>query len=274
MLHARLYGDRGGALPVVCLPGLSRNVRDFHQLALHFSTDLASPRHVIVLDYRGRGQSAWDPDPANYTVAVETGDVISACAALDIQKAIFIGTSRGGLILHILAALRPALIAGTVLNDIGPVIETAGLAQIRTYLLAKTEPANWDEAAGLLKATHGAAFPILADQDWNEMAEAIFTVKDGKIVADFDPALLDALKTMTLDGPLPDLWQPFAGLTAMPMMAIRGEHSTLLSQATFQAMQERHPDFRAVLAKGQGHAPILHHPDIAAELCAFIQAIG
>src|SRR5690606_30383098 len=150
-LHARDYGGPApGRLPLVCLPGLSRNARDFHRFALSLPG-----RRVVALDYRGRGGSAYDPDPANYTVAVECRDVITVCAALGIEHAIFVGTSRGGLILHVLAAIRPDLIAAAVLNDIGPEIESAGLKEIRDYLGRSGTHGSFEDAADTLARIHG-----------------------------------------------------------------------------------------------------------------------
>ncbi|MGZ2423499.1 pimeloyl-ACP methyl ester carboxylesterase [Rhizobium laguerreae] len=137
-LYARDYrpdqAAAAGRLPVICLPGLTRNTRDFHPLALLLSRDTTMPRRVIALDSRGRGNSAWDENKANYNLAIEAGDVLAACAALGIERAIFIGTSRGGLILHLIAATRPDLLEAVILNDIGPVLEAEGLARIRDYL--------------------------------------------------------------------------------------------------------------------------------------------
>ncbi|TIT57439.1 MAG: alpha/beta hydrolase, partial [Mesorhizobium sp.] len=134
-----IYGEiNSGRWPVVCLPGLTRNARDFHELALRLSSQ--TERKVVAFDYRGRGQSAYDPDISHYTVGVEAGDVLAGLAALDIEDAGFIGTSRGGLIIHVLGAIAPAVLKAVVLNDIGPVIEAPGLAHIRSYLDGAPKP--------------------------------------------------------------------------------------------------------------------------------------
>ncbi len=161
-LYARNYQPTGGdtdRLPVVCLPGLTRNARDFHELALILSHDAAFPRRVMALDYRGRGLSDRDDSKANYNLAVECGDVIAGCAAFGIDRAIFIGTSRGGLILHLVAAIKPELLAGVILNDIGPVIEPAGLMAIRDYLNRDRKPQSWSEAVDILKEITALPFP-------------------------------------------------------------------------------------------------------------------
>jgi pimeloyl-ACP methyl ester carboxylesterase len=276
-LYGRDYGhpepETRNERPIVCLPGLSRNSRDFHLLATHLSTQADRPRRVVTLDYRGRGRSEWDPDPGHYTLPVEAEDVLTACAALDIQQAVFIGTSRGGLITHLLAAMRPAILRGVILNDIGPVIEIGGLLQIRNYLDARPTLHSWEDAVQNLRRVHGAAFPAIDPSDWTDMAHAIFAEKSGMIVADFDPALIPPLRDLTEDTQIPDLWALFEGLKPVPLMTIRGEHSTILSQATFSEMANRHPGMAAVTAQGQGHAPLLHRPDMMAAIRRFINDI-
>jgi pimeloyl-ACP methyl ester carboxylesterase len=277
-LYARDYGYDNplakSALPIVCLAGLSRNSRDFHLLAEALSTHPEKPRRVVALDYRGRGFSAWDPDKSHYQLSVEAEDVITACAVLGIDQAIFIGTSRGGLILHLLAAMRPALLRGVILNDIGPVIETRGLLLIRQYLEARTVLTSWDEAVENLKRVHGATFPALCEADWDDMAKAIFREKNGEIVADFDPALIEPLKSISDDTPMADFWTLYEALKPVPLMTIRGENSAVLSPATLAEMAKRHPRMRSIAALGQGHAPLLHRPDLLAEIRGFIDEIS
>ncbi|MFC3073008.1 alpha/beta fold hydrolase [Shinella pollutisoli] len=266
-LHARDYGSTDAArLPLVCLPGLSRNARDFHRFAR-----AVPDRRVVALDYRGRGGSAWDPDPANYTVAVECRDLLTVCAALGIARAVFVGTSRGGLILHVLAAMRPELIAAAVLNDIGPEIEGAGLSEIRDYLGRSGAYPSFEAAADALAGIHGATFPALAREDWLEMAQAIHAERDGRIVPDFDPALTAQLQAIDFGKPLPTLWPQFALLAERPVLAIRGAHSRLLSPATFDRMAAA--GARTLTAPGQGHAPLLHRPEVLGPVLAFLDGV-
>ena len=270
-LYGRDYGSgNSGRLPIVCLAGLSRNSRDFHQLAIWLASQ---GRRVVTLDYRGRGLSAWDPDPTNYNIGREAQDAVVALRALDISRAIFVGTSRGGLILHILPALAPGMIAACVLNDIGPVIEAAGLRVIRDYLSARAEPKDFIEAAHALEATNGADFPALRDDDWSDMAFAIFRETDGRIVPDYDPALVEPLKTMDMDQPLPDLWQQYQTLASIPMLIVRGENSKLLSADVAREMIQRHdPEIHLAIAGGQGDAPVLHIPDVRQQISDFIES--
>ena len=270
-LHARIYGDDSGAgLPVICLPGLTRNARDFHDLALFLSRDAQQPRKVIAFDYRGRGRSAYDPNWKNYDVVVEAGDILAGLTALGIEHGAFVGTSRGGLIIHVLAAMRPAVLKAVVLNDIGPVVEGEGLAHIRAYLERAPKPKNLADAVAVQKAVHAQAFSALSDADWERFIRAIYREESGVPVPDFDPALLNVVKGMDLTQPLPVLWPQFEGLKAVPMLAIRGENSKLLSAATLAEMASRHPDCRTVTVEGQGHAPLLETGELPATIAAFL----
>lgn len=270
-LHARIYGgDHGRGLPVVCLPGLTRNARDFHELALHLAGDPQNPRRIICFDYRGRGLSAYDPNWQNYNVGVETGDIVKGLDELGIDEAAFIGTSRGGLIMHVLAAVRPGLIKAAVLNDIGPVIEPAGLAHIRSYLENAPRPTDFAAAVELQKSIHGAAFPALTEVDWQRFVHAIYREEDGRPVADYDPALINTVLAMDQTQPLPDLWPRFEAPSSVPMLAIRGANSRLLSVETLAEMGRRHPRLEAITVRGQGHAPFLETGELPERIGGFL----
>jgi pimeloyl-ACP methyl ester carboxylesterase len=238
---------------------LSRNSRDFHLFAARLAGE---GRRLVTLDYRGRGLSDRDSNAANYNIVREAQDVVQALGTLGIEKAAFVGTSRGGLILHILGAMIADRIAAIVFNDIGPVIEGEGLKHIRDYLSARPHPRDVEDAARHLQAVHGEEFPALEDADWRDMAQAIYREIDGKLVADFDPALVEPLKTMDFSTPLPDLWKQFELLAGIPLLVIRGENSKLLSPGTVTQMLAKHPLARTVTAHGQGHAPLLHVADV------------
>jgi len=268
-LHARLYGEQNGR-PVVCLPGLTRNARDFHELALYLSTKAKTPRKVVAFDYRGRGQSDYDLDISHYNIGVEAGDVLAGLAALGIEAAAFIGTSRGGLIIHVLGALKPAALKAIVLNDIGPVIETQGFANIRAYLDRAPKPKTFAEAVDAQRRTHGADFPALGETDWARMVGAICRDIGTGWVPDFDPALVDTLAGIDFSKPLPDLWPQFEALAAVPLLAIRGANSKLFSAATLQEMQMRHPAMETIIVEGQGHAPFLETGDLPQRIAAFL----
>jgi pimeloyl-ACP methyl ester carboxylesterase len=267
-LHARVYEPKSAAgETVVCLAGLTRNARDFHLLALHLSRS----RRVICMDYRGRGGSDHDPDFSHYNVAQEAEDVIAGMTAFGIEYSDFIGTSRGGIILHLLSAMRPSLLGRVVLNDIGPQIEGAGLMQIKAYLERAPKPKDWADAAALQKALHGKEFPALSGADWEIHARAIYRER-GKddIIADFDPALLKTMAAVDPAAPLPSMWNQFAGLAKMPLLAVRGENSKLLSEETVAEMGRRHPGMRRISVPGQGHAPMLWTADLPRMIADFL----
>lgn len=269
-LRGRVFGEEIGGTPVVCLAGLTRNGRDFAPLARWVASHPERPFKVVTIDSRGRGASDRDPDPSRYTVPVETGDVIAVCERLGIARAAFIGTSRGGLILHILAALKPDLLAAVVLNDIGPVIEAEGLRHIQSYLAGSVSLSDFTEAADHLQLVHRPHFPALSGDDWQEMARAVYREQNGMIEADCDPAIAAAMIAADLSRPLPDLWPQFEGLADLPLMVIRGEHSTLLSEETIEEMARRDPALRRLTASGQGHAPLLHLAGLAEGIHRFL----
>jgi pimeloyl-ACP methyl ester carboxylesterase len=270
-LHARIYGDdANGTLPIVCLPGLTRNARDFHELALHLSRDAKTPRKVVAFDYRGRGGSAYDRECQNYNIGVEAGDIVAGLITLGIEHAAFIGTSRGGLIIHVLAATRPGALKAVVLNDIGPVVEGEGFAHIRAYLERAPKPTSFAEAVAFQRSIHGQAFPALTDRDWERMVRALYRDEGGKPIADFDPALLKTVAGLDLSQPLPSLWPQFQGLTGVPMLAIRGENSKLLSARTLEEMARRHPSIETITVEGQGHTPMLETGLLPARIEAFL----
>lgn len=270
-LHARVYGDViAGQAPVVCLPGLTRNARDFHHLALFLSQQHQPQRQIVAFDYRGRGASASDPDWKNYTILVEAQDVVRGLEALGIAGAAFIGTSRGGLIIHVLAAMRPEMLQCAVLNDIGPVIEAGGLAQIRTYLSRATPLATFADATAHQRSVHGAAFTALTDEDWERMTRAIYRDEGGRPVADFDPALLRTLDNFEPAKPVPTLWPQFDELRTVPLLVIRGENSQLLAASTVEAMAKRHQNMQDLTIAGQGHPPMLETGGLPEQIAAFL----
>lgn len=271
-LHARVYGRPGEALPVICLPGLTRNARDFHELALFLSREAEPVRRVVAFDYRGRGLSQYDRTWSNYDPMVEAGDVIAGLTALGIERGGFIGTSRGGLIVHVLAAMRPTLLAAVVLNDIGPRIEGAGLAQIRSYLERAPKPKDVREAIAIQRAANGQAFTALSEADWERQVRANMKENVSPPVPDFDPALVKTVTGMDFNRPLPELWPQFRGLTAVPMLAIRGANSKLMSAETLAEMQSRHAALEAVTVEGQGHAPLLETGGLPQRIAAFLRS--
>jgi len=272
-LHMRDWGAQtdapASALPVVCLPGLSRTAADFDVLAAR----LAGARRVVALDYRGRGLSDRDPDWKHYDLFVENIDILTVLEAAGIEAAIFVGTSRGGLHTMLLTGTRPKVLRAVVLNDIGPVLETEGLRRIQSYVGKLPTPASWAEAVDIAKAIMAARFTGLSAADWEAYARLTFEETPTGFVTRYDPAIMRAFGQMDLEKPIPALWPQFEALASVPVLAIRGENSDLLSQETLAEMGRRHPNFAALTVPGQGHAPLLLDEPTLARIEAFVARI-
>lgn len=258
LLAGRMFGEQhaGERLGVVCLSGLSRNSADFRAIAQHLSTHRKRPRCVVALDYRGRGLSD-NADPESYTPLVELRDILAQIDAVGMEHGFVIGTSRGGIIAMLMGAVRPTFPKGVVLNDIGPVLDGRGLARIKTYLRALQPPADWDEAEELVRRIVRNQFPKMTDKDIAEAARVHFREDGGSIVPNFDEKLVEQFGEIDLETVIPDLWPQFESLARIPVMAIRGANSDLLSEETLDAMTKRHPNLEPFTAADEGHAPRL-----------------
>lgn len=270
-LHARCYGRPSNpALPVVCLPGLARTADDFEAIAGALATGTERARRVIALDYRGRGLSDYDRDPANYSFQTELTDVLAVVTALEAMPAVFLGTSRGGILTMLLAALRPAAIAGVVLNDIGPVIEPKGLMRIKGYVGRMPQPKSIADGAEILRRLFDAQFPKLTSEDWLAAARRAFRQQNGAWVPTYDVRLAKTMEGIDFERPLPALWKEFDALANVPLMVVRGENSDLLSAATVDAMRARRSTMETVEVADQGHAPLLAEADVIGRIAEFV----
>jgi pimeloyl-ACP methyl ester carboxylesterase len=266
-LHVSAYGVRASrALPVVCLPGLARTAADFESLAATLSSD----RQVLAVDYRGRGKSDYDHNPANYNLQVELADMLAVLTAFGIGRGVFIGTSRGGILTMLLAVARPTAIAGCVLNDIGPVIELSGLLRIKSYVGKLPQPASFPEAADVLQQRFGSHFPKWGDADWLAFARHTFKEANGSLLPDYDIKLATILDGITPERPLPPLWKEFDALARLPIMVVRGTNSDILSAATVEAMRARRSSLDVVEVADEGHPPRLSDPQTAGRIAAFV----
>ncbi|MGH6864895.1 MAG: alpha/beta fold hydrolase [Methyloceanibacter sp.] len=272
-LYARHYAAPAEKCrSVVCLPGLTRNSRDFHTLATYLSTHPQTPRNVYCLDYRGRGRSEYDRNWQNYTPYIELLDTLDFLTVRGLNRVAIIGTSRGGIIAMMMAAMRPTAMGAAVLNDIGPVIETRGLARIVSYVGRMPVPRTWSDAVAIMQEINGRAFPDFDEAQWYEMARSVFAERKGRLVLSYDRKLGRAMGTIDLSRPVPDLWPQFIALGQVPAFVVRGSNSDILSADTLSAMVDRHPNLRAVTVPEQGHAPLLQDADTVEAIGAFLAA--
>jgi pimeloyl-ACP methyl ester carboxylesterase len=263
------FQDTGGDGPaVLCLAGLTRNARDFAGLAAH----LADRFRVLRLDSRGRGLSEWAAEPlAEYTVPVETGDALALLDHLGIARAAVIGTSRGGILGVMLGVTAPDRLSCLVLNDVGPVLEPGGLAGIMRFVGIEPRAATFEQAARVLEAAMGPAFPDLTPLQWVGFARTIYREEDGRPRLSYDPRLREAVEAALAAAP-PDLWPLFDALAGLPLLAIRGANSDIFSAATLSEMARRRPDMAHVTVSDRGHAPFLDEPGALGAIDTFLEA--
>ncbi|MGI9482476.1 MAG: alpha/beta fold hydrolase [Hyphomicrobiales bacterium] len=268
-LYARDYAAAPGtdAPPVICLAGLSRNSRDFHELA----SRMAPRRRVISIDSRGRGRSEYASDWSTYTPLQEMDDTFSIMAALGVHDAIIAGTSRGGIIAMMMAATRPAAVRAVILNDIGPEINPQGLLRIHGYLGVTPKPDDWDDAVYLMQSIN-RGFDSLTEDEWLQWAKRTYIEKNGKPLGDYDKNLRktfashDELTTSEM----PTLWPQFKALTNRPVLVIRGEHSDILEARTVEKMKQVKPDLLAVTINDRGHVPFLDELEALEAIAALL----
>jgi pimeloyl-ACP methyl ester carboxylesterase len=270
-LHVRAYGARlAPSLPVVCLPGLARSSADFHALARALANHPTAPRHVLAVDYRGRGQSEYDRDPRNYTLATELADLLAVLTALEVPPAAFVGTSRGGLLIMLLASTRPGAIAGAVLNDIGPAIDPEGLVRIKSYVGRMPRPASYEEGADILRRLFGGQFTKFSEDDWLGFSRTTFKAERRGLGPVYDVRLAKALDGIDVHRRLPPLWAEFDALGRVPLLSIRGANSDILSEATVAQMRARRPEIKTLTVPDQGHAPLLTAPELIGSIADFV----
>jgi pimeloyl-ACP methyl ester carboxylesterase len=254
-LFARDYSPSLSPLtPLLCLPGLTRNSKDFETIA----TWLAQTRRVIAPDFRGRGLSQYASDPASYRPDIELLDAISLLDFLKIDRVAVIGTSRGGIVGMLMASFFNDRLAGLFLNDVGPEMDSAGLLRIRSYLGVQSEFASWEAAIENLKSNN-SRLETLAANEWLAFAQRVFKPVNGLPRIDYDPALLHTFPSVEdiTAGRVANLWEFFGKTGDLPVSVVRGEHSDLLSAATVAAMSQQNAGLDATTIPRRGHAPFL-----------------
>lgn len=258
-LHARDYGVAQGKLPVVCIPGLTRNCRDFEDLAPWMA---GRGRRVLAVDLRGRGQSERDPDRRRYQPMTYAGDMVSLLHSIGETKALFVGTSLGGLVTMSLAGRRPGLIGGAVLNDVGPRVASGGLRRIASYVGKTTPVRTWADAAAYVKQINGVAFPAYEDERWAVFARRLFKEDEkGAPVLDYDPLIFKKAHPLAIWLATPLIWGAYKRLSRCgPLLIIRGASSDILDLRTVREMQRVAPSAVVADIPGVGHAPMLDEP--------------
>lgn len=268
-LYARSQGSDTDQLPMICLHGLTRNAADFDDIA----AILASDRKVYALDFRGRSRSDYDTNWRNYIPPVYVQDVLAMMDQLNISRAVFCGTSLGGLVTMLLAQAAPDKVAAAILNDIGPVIEADGLARIQTYTGALPGASDWDDALQQLKTIYGATLQDLDDDDFMRLCRRTYREQpDGSLAFDYDQNVGRAIREVDMQ--LGDPWQLFAALHDIPTLVLRGELSDILGAATVAEMAAQHPNLVSATIANRGHVPLLNEPDSVAAIQQFLGAIS
>ena len=266
-LYARDYpGPDRNAPVILCLPGLTRNSKDFSDLA----NRLQATHRVICPEQRGRGRSARDTDPTHYRPDRYVQDMRTLLDLLGIPEVIVIGTSLGGLMAMIMLAVAPATVRAVVLNDVGPEVDPRGLARIASYV-GKTAPVHdWHSAAEQTAHVNGIAFPDYQAADWHAMARDIFVQEGTTPVLDYDPAIALGVSNGTS---APNLWPWFEQIGTKPMLVVRGETSDVLSAETLEEMRRRLPHIVAQNVTRRGHAPTLSEPEAGLAIDKFLRGL-
>ena len=267
-LYARDYPGAACDAPVIlCLPGLTRNSKDFAQLAQL----LQETHRVICPDQRGRGRSARDPEAANYRPDKYALDMFTLLNVLQLKEVVIIGTSLGGLMAILMIASAPTRIKAAVLNDVGPEVDPRGVARITGYVGKTVAVNNWEEAAQQTAIINAAAFPDFSLHEWQAMARDLYIQEGSVPVLDYDPAIAHGLASGTA---APNLWPLFDAVGDKPMLVIRGQDSDILSVETLAEMSRRLPHLVSLNIARRGHAPTLTEPEAHKAIFQFLDGIA
>ncbi len=270
-LYARDYPHATAGHVVLCLHGLTRNSQDFE----HIASVLNANFRVVVPDQRGRGHSAYDPNPANYRPGTYVEDMFTLLDHLGINRAILLGTSMGGLMAMLINAARPAVVEAVILNDIGPEVDPAGLARIQARVGKSPPVSSWEEAVRQNREAQGPAFPDFSDDSWRQFTRALYREDEhGVPRLAYDPAISQPITQSDAAAVPADLWPVFEKLADQPLLLVRGALSDILSSACTAEMQRRHPDMRLVELTNRGHAPILDEPEAEGAITGFLSDLA
>ncbi|MCF8468349.1 MAG: alpha/beta hydrolase [Sneathiella sp.] len=270
-LYYREYGSGSDKSPLLCLSGLTRNSADFHDFAERYSKS----RKVYALDYRGRGKSDYDKDYKNYNPQTYFGDIFAFLTTKGITRALFVGTSLGGLLTIGIAGLARDFVAGAILNDVGPEVNTSGSSRIMNYVGKDVRFSTLEEAAAQQKEMYSGAYPDLPEDGWLNQAKTTFVYdeKAKNYRLNYDLNISKALAEQLNAKEQVDLWPLFAALKDVPTLAIRGALSDVLSAEVFERMKAENPDMKTLVLENRGHVPLLNEPEALAKLDKFIAGI-
>lgn len=267
-LHYRDYPGPAAGMPALCIPGLTRNCRDFEDLAPR----LARTRRVLAVDLRGRGDSDRDPDWKHYQPATYLEDLRCLLDDAGVSRVVVVGTSLGGIMGMVMAACLPGVVAGLVLNDIGPEFGPEGIARVNAYAGTIQPVTRWEDAASQVKAVMAHAMPDFPDHDWVRVARRMYRVQpDGTLVPDLDAGIATALRAGVGSSDV-SLWTLFGAVRSLPVAVLRGELSDLLLPDTVRRMQELKPDLITAVVPRRGHVPLLDEPESLAAIDAVVEA--
>jgi pimeloyl-ACP methyl ester carboxylesterase len=259
-LHVRDYPGGEGRPPILCIPGLTRNARDFEEVA----DRLAGAWRVLAVDLRGRGDSAYAKDPASYTPLTYADDLLALLDALAVPKVVAFGTSLGGIVTMLIAVRARERLAGALLNDVGPEIEAAGLARIRAYVGKPSSFPTWMHAARAVAEANADVYPRYETADWLAMAKRLYRVgSSGRIVLDYDMKIAEPFREPGGEA-APDMWPALGALDRLPVLIVRGARSDVLSAATAERMAAALPGAECVTVPDVGHTPTLTEPAVVA----------
>ena len=272
-LYARDYPcratEKGNPATVLCMHGLTRNSADFDGLAGHLCSDY----RVLSVDQRGRGRSDYDSVVANYTPLTYVQDMFGLLDRLQVSEVILVGTSMGGLMSFIMAAMQPARVSAMVINDIGPEVDQRGLDRINAYVGKSKPVSNWAEAVAQVRSIAAVAFPDFTEEQWQDFARDVYREDNGIPVLAYDPAISQPMNDANAGAVPPDLWPVFESVVKFPMLVIRGESCDILSRECIEQMRDRKRDLQVAEIPQRGHAPTLNEPASRAAIDRFLGAL-
>ena len=267
-LHYRDYDGPAGRPPLLMLHGLTRNARDFENVAERYAGDW----RVLAVDFRGRGMSEWDSDSSHYNPPIYAADVLQLLDELGIEQALFMGTSLGGLVTMIIATVAPKRIAGALLNDVGPELDLSGIDRIKSYVGKQVLFRDWDDAADRLQQRAGDVYPAYDHAAWVRFAKRACRQTEGGVEFDYDMKIAEPFEAGNT-GEIKDAWPYYRALGDRPVLVLRGEHSDLLPGPAADRMAKEIPDVEVVIVKGVGHAPDLDEPEAVAAIDRLLERV-